>query len=126
MGRTRRSVFVIDDSELSLEIVGAALESAGYEPRTFSSVFDVAQHIDAERPAAIVVDLMMPAIGGDKVVDVLRRNSEHFCPILLYSSAPEPELRARAIACGADGYVQKTHDVTPLVRLVMQKAGASW
>jgi len=126
MPSSRRCVFVIDDSELSLMVISAALEGAGFEVHSFSSAFVVPAQIDLLKPAAIVVDLLMPALGGDKVVDVLRRNSEHKCPIILYSGAPEAELRARAFACGADAYAQKGHDVAPLVRLVREKVGASW
>lgn len=126
MPENRRCVFVIDDSELSLTVISAALEGAGFDVHTFKSAFVVPAQIDELKPAAIVVDLMMPALGGDMVVDVLRRNAQHQCPVILYSGAPEIELRVRANACGANGYVKKSHDVGPLVRMVREKAGSSW
>ncbi len=126
MSEPRRCILVIDDSELSLMVVSAALEGAGFLVHTFASVFAVTGQLDVLKPAAIVVDLMMPALGGDMVVDILRRNAQHQCPIILYSGAPEAELSARAAACRADGYVRKSHDVGPLVRFVRLKAGSSW
>ena len=123
---SRRCVFVIDDSELTLTVIAAGIEAAGFEVHTFTSVFLVPAKIDELKPAAIVVDLLMPALGGDKVIDVLRRHAKHRCPVILYSGAPEAVLRARALACGADAYARKSHDVTPLVALVREKVGASW
>jgi CheY-like chemotaxis protein len=103
---------------MSLELVASALEDAGFEVHTFSSVFDVTTRFEAVRPHCIVIDLNMPALKGDTVVDVLRRNATHRCPIVLYSAAAEPELRQRALACGADAFVRKTQDIAPLVRAV--------
>jgi CheY-like chemotaxis protein len=126
MSGSRSCVFVIDDSDVSLMVISAALEGAGFDVHAFNSAFVVPAQIVLLKPAVIVIDLLMPALGGDKVVDVLRRNAQHQCPIIIYSGAPEPELRARTMACGADAYVRKTHDITPLVRLVRERAGASW
>lgn len=117
---SERVVFILDDSELSLEVTSAALERAGFEVHTFSSPFELSAAIDREKPVAIVVDLMMPTLGGDKVVDILRRNTLHVCPVLIYSSVPVPELASRAHGCGADAYVRKTNDVAELVRTVLR------
>jgi CheY-like chemotaxis protein len=111
----------LDDSAMSLELVSAALEQHDIEVHTFNSAFDVSSRFEVIRPAAIVVDLNMPALQGDTVVDILRRNATHRCPVILYSAALEPELRRRAAACGADAFVRKTHDTSPLVRAVLEQ-----
>ena len=38
--------------------------------------------------------------------------------VLLHSSLPAPTLRLKVLACGADGYIQKSQDLTHLVREV--------
>lgn len=116
---------IIDDSATAIELVSAALESVGYEVHGFTSIFDAPMRVDELRPALIIVDLLMPALGGDKVVDVLRKHSRHRCPVLLHSSADESELRQRAAACGAQGWVRKSRDFSALVRAVQQQTRPS-
>jgi CheY-like chemotaxis protein len=118
-------VVIIDDSATAIELVSAALESAGFEVHGFTSIFEAPARVDELRPALIIVDLFMPALGGDKVVDVLRKHSHHRCPVVLHSSADESELRQRASACGAQAYVRKSRDFSALVRTVQQQTRLS-
>jgi CheY-like chemotaxis protein len=120
VGDERARVVIIDDSATAVDLVSAALESAGFEVHGFTSIFEAPMRVDELKPALIIVDLLMPALGGDKVIDVLRRHSQHRCPIVLHSSAEENELKQRAKACGADGYVRKSRDFAALVRTVKQ------
>ena len=120
----RTRVVIIDDSATAIDLVSVALESAGYEVHGFTSIFDAPSRVDQLKPALIIVDLLMPALGGDKVIDVLRKHSHHRCPIVLHSSADEHELRQRALACGAQAYVRKTRDFAALVRTVQQQTRA--
>jgi CheY-like chemotaxis protein len=114
-------VCVLDDSQTSLDIISAALETRGFEVHTFSSAFDVSSQFEVIQPHVIVVDLNMPALQGDAVIDILRRNTKHRCAVILYSAAAEPELKRRAEACGADAYVRKSRDANQLVHVVSQQ-----
>lgn len=116
----RPRVVIIDDSQSAVELVSTALESVGYEAHGFTSVFSAPGRVDELKPAIIIIDLMMPALPGDKVVGVLRRCSDHRCPVVLLSTVEESELRARAEACGAEAYVRKGRDFTTLLSTVQR------
>ena len=68
-------ILVVDDELDALEVLGFKLKEAGYTP-IFAK--DGARAIAAardERPALIVLDLMLPEVDGLEVCKILRRSS---------------------------------------------------
>lgn len=70
---TRANVMVIDDEQLSLDVMRATLKSIGIDAVCFQDGRVALQEIDRHRPDAIVLDLMMPAFDGFQVLDALQR-----------------------------------------------------
>jgi len=69
----------------------------------------------------VLLDLHMPALNGDEVVRLVRRNDLlSTTKIVLYSSKSAEELAELASACGADGVLQKQANPALLVELVNQ------
>ena len=57
---------------------------------------------------AILLDLMMPGVGGFGVLKALRANSPNLVtPIIIVSSISEPEMVERCMSAGASAYVVK-------------------
>ncbi|HJL16791.1 MAG TPA: response regulator [Sandaracinaceae bacterium LLY-WYZ-13_1] len=108
------TVLVLDDSEVCLELAREALERAGLRVVTSSSPLGASRLLRQSRPSCVVVDVSMPALDGDKLVEILRRASDRPLPILLHSDRSPDELRARAERCGADGVVHKEPDCRSL------------
>lgn len=108
-------VLVIDDSSVALELVTQALRLAGFE---VASAFDLAslEARLAEAPFEVVlVDVNMPEMYGDDVVEFLRVQRKLSAKLVLYSGLPEEELRAKTEASGADGFVAKGRGVESVV-----------
>ena len=70
---TRANVMVIDDEQVSLDVMQATLKSIGIDAVCFQDGRVALQEIDRHRPDAIVLDLMMPAFDGFQVLDALQR-----------------------------------------------------
>jgi DNA-binding NarL/FixJ family response regulator len=100
-------VFLIDDSEIVREVVEMTLEEHGYETVGFESPFELVPALASRTPALILVDVSMPALRGDKIVEMLRRAHKLACPIVLFSDRDEGELSKRALSCGASGFICK-------------------
>lgn len=95
-------ILVIDDSEVVLEAAAAALEEAGYEVLTSTAPRAPDGAIDF-----VLLDVQMPDVFGDDVARYFRDELGVTAPIYLFSSVPEEELRERAEAAGATGYLCK-------------------
>jgi CheY-like chemotaxis protein len=111
----RKTILVLDDSPLALEITRLALESAGFEVVIAEDLSAFERQRGAIDPDLILVDVQMPEAYGDDVAAMLRgRNGS--IPIVLLSSIEESELAQRAKAACVAGYICKGAGPTELVR----------
>jgi len=116
---TKYKIMIVDDSELMLEIYKNALQTAGFEVITRNTPFGTAALIASEKPDLVLLDIFMPALSGDRLVEVVKKDKGiKKTKIVLFSNRPEGELESVASACGADGFIQKTGDYMEVVRKV--------
>src|SRR5262249_52873808 len=66
----------------------------------------------------ILVDVNMPEMFGDDVVEFLRVQRKVAAKLVLYSDLLEDELKRRAEASGADGYITKADGLEAMVSRV--------
>ena len=114
----RKKILVVDDSEIVLEATQMALEIYGYEVIVSDTPIGVGALIRDEAPDLVLVDVTMPALSGDKFVELASRRRRHTCPIVLHSDRPAVELSRLAAECGANGYICKGSDPASLARAV--------
>ena len=116
---TRKKVLIVDDSDLVLEIYKDLLESAGFKVITSNTPFGTASIIATEKPNLVLIDLFMPGLSGDKLVEVVRKDKNiQNTKLVLFSNRPSDELKSISASCGADGFIQKTGDHMEVVRNV--------
>jgi DNA-binding response OmpR family regulator len=115
-------ILIIDDDDVARELLSSTLKQSGHE------VFELATAIGATRSIfehdieAVVVDVNLPDISGDKLARVLRQNSRGSkLGIVLVSSRPIEELRALAKVCQADAVVSKS-DIRSRLETAVQQA----
>ena len=70
----RRRVLVIDDDPMAIDILSLILRGGGFQVSAATSAIGVTQLVADTRPDAIVMDLNMPAMSGDRLARLLRRN----------------------------------------------------
>jgi len=112
-------VVAIDDSPMILRAVKHALEKAGFAVTTLDSP-SAFESIKGVEPDLILLDINMPELFGDDVVGFFRQEWKINAPIYLCSDVAEDELRARAQAAGADGYICKGWGLDALVQRVRE------
>lgn len=110
-------VVAIDDSPMILRAVKHALEKAGFAVTTLDSP-SAFETIKGVEPDIILLDINMPELFGDDVIAFFRQEWKINAPIYLCSDVAEDELRARAEAAGADGYICKGWGLDVLVQRV--------
>ena len=115
-GNQRDRVLVVDDEPDIVALCEFHLRRAGYAVSTAdtgSAALDTARR---ELPALIVLDLMLPDIGGFDVLRILRADeSTRDCAVLLLTARREEPDRIRGLSLGADDYLTKPFSPQELV-----------
>jgi DNA-binding response OmpR family regulator len=116
---SRRTILVIDDSEVILDLVKEALEDAGHRVLVRSAASGSVNAILRERPDVVLLDVNMPHVTGDAIARIFAKcEGVGTTKVVLHSSMSLEMLRLKAIGTGAHAYIQKTSDLAHLVRKV--------
>lgn len=109
-------VLVVDDEPDIVALVAYHLAKAGYRVSTASSGSAAIEQARRERPALVVLDLMLPGISGYEVLERLRReDGTRGVGVLLLSARREEPDRIRGLTLGADDYLTKPFSPQELV-----------
>ena len=82
-----RRLLIVDDNEVSRYIVRELLDRPWLDIVEASNGSEAMQRIEEDRPDAVILDLLMPDIGGIEVLRRLRKAaSTEALPILVYTS----------------------------------------
>ena len=124
-----RRVLVIDDDPVTLEIVRAALEDAGYDVTTRERAFGTSVVIAEEHPDIVLADVSMPGLSGDGLVRVGAANPQLKGTLfILYSARRSADLERLARESGAAGAIVKTGNMDAFVdefRRIVERPEAS-
>ncbi|HVY46757.1 MAG TPA: response regulator [Minicystis sp.] len=85
------TVLVVDDNPQMLESTARYLRSKGLEVLTADSPFGVSKLVSRNAPAVVVLDVMMPALDGKNLADLLRQNPLTCSADIVFYSALEEE-----------------------------------
>lgn len=104
-------ILVIDDELESREMVKQALEG-DHEVFMVENWVHVADYIFKYDIDLILMDVNMPGLKGDKLTEILMRQSKTSKPlkIVLFSALDEAELKEKVKEVNAKGYILKTFD----------------
>jgi CheY-like chemotaxis protein len=101
-------VLVIDDDEIARELLGSELELAGFDVLSLPSPIGATRMIQEKEVQAVVLDVLMPAMSGDRLVALLRNNPRFSnLALVLVSSQGTADLHKLAATVGADAVVSK-------------------
>jgi DNA-binding NarL/FixJ family response regulator len=107
---------IVDDCEITLDVMKCALEEAGFEIVTSSQALGATAAILKEQPDCVLMDVSMPALSGTEIVRLVKQRSD--IKMLLFSATGERELMQLADACRADGCITKGQDASKVVALI--------
>jgi CheY-like chemotaxis protein len=114
-----RSILVIDEDPSALETTRVMLEGAGYRVFARDRSAGSISAIVREKPDVVLAELNMARLTGETISKILNKTSPRPpVVVLLYSALPIETLRLKALAAGAQGYVQKTDNTVDLVRRI--------
>lgn len=118
------TVLAIDDSRTMRELIAATLVPLGFEVRLAHDGEDGLAALSTLRPDVIVTDLNMPRLDGFGLIAAVRGiDAVRATPILVLTTESAPELKARARAAGATGWIVKPFEANALVAAIRRVAG---
>ena len=119
---SNKTVFIVDDSEIVLEVARDTLESADISVETMSNWSELDEHLKAMTPDIILMDVRMPDAYGDTALMFFKEKRQiPNTQILLFSDLPLEELENRAKECAADGFISKSWGGDRLVEEVTRR-----
>jgi DNA-binding response OmpR family regulator len=109
-------ILVVDDEPKIVRLARDYLEKNGFRVITAADGQTALQMARRERPALIVLDLMLPGMDGREVCRVLRRESS--VPIIMLTALAEESDQIVGLEIGADDYIVKPFSPRALVARV--------
>ncbi len=125
-GDRQPCLMLVDDDPVVTEVLRVYLQDAGYrELVTISDSTVAAEMARAGQPDLMLLDLMMPKMSGFEVLAALRgeRATRHL-PVIMLTSATDPENKLRALELGATDLLAKPVDPSELVLRVRNSLAA--
>jgi CheY-like chemotaxis protein len=115
----KKRVLLADDEEMSRLMMSHFLKSRGYEVLTAFDGLDAVTAAEAERPDAVILDVMMPVMDGFEVARKLKANPDTAqIPIVLLSGAADAESRDKGHQVGAEEFVGKPFEPLQMAELL--------
>ena len=108
-----RIMLVEDDMLLALSLTDR-LEDQGFHVDEGDRGEDALELTDIYEYQVMILDLGLPDMSGDEVLDNLRAKNEHL-PVLILSGEADVEARLSCLRAGADDYLTKPFNMDELV-----------
>lgn len=118
------SILAVDDSPSLRMAIRIALTGAGYRVTEAGDGQEGLQKATAERFDMIVTDLNMPIMDGLTMIEELRKSpAQCGTPIIFLSTESDPEMKQRAKAAGATGWLVKPFVPDQLIKVARKVLG---
>ena len=124
-----QKILVVDDDPGIREVVCFALQKAGYVTAVAADGAQALARFAADRPALVVLDILMPELDGVEVCRRLRADPQgRATPIVFLSSKDDEVDRIVGLEVGGDDYVAKPfspRELVARVRAILRRTGAA-
>jgi two-component system, OmpR family, KDP operon response regulator KdpE len=119
-------ILVVDDEPQIRRSLQVNLERSGYAVETVETGESALSSFLNRRPDVVILDLIMPGIGGVEVVRRIRQSST--VPIIVLSAMGEEARKVEALELGADDYMTKPFGMDELlarIRSLLRRAAGA-
>lgn len=106
-------LIVEDDNEIN-HMLQELLQSRGYETVSAFSGTEALLHAEKEAPVAVLLDLMLPGMTGEELLEKIR-SIDHDIAVIVSSAKDEVSTRIELLRAGADDYMVKPFDTEELL-----------
>lgn len=102
-----RILVIEDDADIN-SLLSKVLSESGYSVTSGYSGTEAKLLLQAERFDCVLLDLMLPGVDGETLVEHIRRQST--VPIIVVSAKPGTDAKVAVLRLGADDFISKPFD----------------
>lgn len=115
-------ILVIDDDEDSAVLVTRMLQLHDFRAVTISDSARALKAVDDEHPDLVLLDLVMPRIGGAEILESIRKKYTRVeLPVVMLTAMDDSSSMANCFSLGANDYLAKPIDsVVAIARISTQ------
>lgn len=121
----KKKILVIDDTELTVNLIKEILTDAGYEVIIANDGKKGLQLVREEKPDLVILDVVMPELDGFEVCKILREDeSNNLMPILMLTAQDNEDDKLAGLELGVDDYIIKPfnhRELTSRVRNTLKR-----
>ena len=120
-------VLIVDDEPSVVEVVSLYLQRDGFHVRSARNGTEALVALQAERPALVILDVMLPHIDGLTLIRRMRETPALNVPVIMLTARGRESDRISGLDLGADDYVTKPFSPAELVsrvKAVLRRAAA--
>ncbi len=116
------TVMVVDDEERVRTLLAKSLSSQGHTVVTAASASAAIDRLESKAVDLVVLDLVMPGLGGLAVLNAMNE-SKRTTPVIVLSGVTDVASRVEALDRGAVDVVSKPFSLTELLARVRRNVG---
>ena len=115
--RPAERILVVEDEEDVVAVLTRILEAEGYRVDTVADGPGAIARVKADRPDAVILDVMLPGMSGFDVCQELKFHREtNLIPILMMTAMSDVESRRKGLWVGANAYLTKPFEASEMLR----------
>jgi CheY-like chemotaxis protein len=120
-----KKILLIEDEQLMIDLLERKLIQEGYEVSVAKDGVEGLEKMQEARPDLILLDIIMPRMGGFEVMEEMANNEElKRIPVVVISNSGQPVELDRAKRLGAKDWLIKTEfDPQEVIDKVIKQIG---
>ena len=106
--RDKATILIVDDQEANREVLMDQVQLLGHDSILAENGLSALAQVEQHAPDLILLDIMMPEMNGDEVLERLKEDHAlRDIPVIVISAVDDIESISRCISGGADDYLVK-------------------
>jgi DNA-binding response OmpR family regulator len=106
-------ILIIEDEKILCDELSKLLKNAGYDTICVTDFSDVAQQMESAQADLILLDINLPVVNGETLLQDFHRNSD--IPVIMLTSRTTELDEVLSMSFGADDYITKPYNPTILL-----------
>lgn len=106
-GYGNKKILLVDDNKLNIKVARKALDPFGFEITECSNGVEALEQVENNTYDLILMDIMMPIMGGEEAMGKLREMPDFHAPVLALTADAVDGARERYLSLGFVDYLAK-------------------